>query len=551
MDATGSGKGGAWMPLIFSLILIAGMVLGFNLRDTLRSKRDINTVIERNDRLEQVIDLINEKYVDSINGDNLYKDAITGILKSLDPHTVYIPADEMEDVTDDMEGNFSGIGVEFSIVRDTIQVTSVVDRGPASQVGIELGDQLIKVGDSVVAGVNITSSRIIAMLKGKTKSSVNLTVKHYFSSALKTVSITRDLIPLYSVDAGIMLDGNTGFIKINRFSATTYKEFSDALKRLKSQGAKQLVIDLRDNPGGYLEQATKIADDLLDGDKLIVYTKGAHATRTEYRAGETSGFEKGKVAILLDESSASASEILAGAVQDWDRGIIVGRRSFGKGLVQEPYEMQDRSELRLTVAKYFTPSGRYIQRSFAKGRDAYEADYEKRTELSEMTGSDIFIPTDTTKYFTANHRIVYSGGGIKPDVFVPYDTMKISVEMGNRLGSPELKAAIWDYFLSHRTTLNYKDIHTFLVSFNDEDEILNKYLASVSILSRKKVAAELNHSSIRHYFELHIKAQIARFLFKDNGYFAVLAQDDKVIRAALNALNDDRRYSNIITGKGE
>lgn len=551
MDATGSGKANAWMPLLFSLILILGMVLGFNLRDTLRSKRDINTVIERNDRLEQVIDLINEKYVDSVNGDNLYKDAITGILKSLDPHTIYIPAEEMQEVTDDMEGNFSGIGVEFSIVRDTIQVTSVVDKGPASQVGIELGDQLIKVGDSVVAGVNITSDRIIAMLKGKNKSNVKLTVKHYFSPALKTISITRDLIPIFSVDAGILIDKNTAYIKINRFSATTYKEFSDALKRLKSLGAKQLIIDLRDNPGGYLEQAIQIADDLLDGDKLIVYTQGAHANRTEYKAGERGAFEKGRVAILIDESSASASEILAGSVQDWDRGIIVGRRSFGKGLVQEPYEMQDRSELRLTVAKYFLPSGRYIQRSFAKGRDAYEADFEKRTELSELTGSDIFIPTDTTRYFTGHHRIVYSGGGIKPDVYVPFDTMKLSVEMGNQLGSPVLKAAIWDYFLSHRTTLNYKNIDDFLENFDGENEILARYLASVSVAQRKRVAHDLSKATVKHYFDLHIKAQIARFLFKDNGYYAVLAQDDKVIGTALRVLNDSKEYSDIISGKAE
>lgn len=551
MDATGGGKGKAWTPLLFSLILIAGMVLGFNLRDTLRSKRDINTVIERNDRLEQVIDLINEKYVDSVNGDNLYKDAITGILQSLDPHTVYIPAEQMQDVTDDMEGNFSGIGVEFSIVRDTIQVTSVVDKGPAAQAGIELGDQLIKVGDSTVAGVNITSSRIIAMLKGKTKSSVSLTIKHYYAPDVKTVTLTRDLIPLYSLDAGVMIDDNTGLIKINRFAATTYKEFSDALKRLKSQGAKQLVIDLRDNPGGYLEQATKIADDLLDGDKMIVYTQGAHSNRIEYKAGEKGGFEKGKVAILIDESSASASEILAGAVQDWDRGIIVGRRSFGKGLVQEPYEMDDRSELRLTVAKYYTPSGRYIQRSFGKGRDAYEADYEKRLQLSELTGNDFFVPTDTTRYFTANHRTVYAGGGIKPDIYVPVDTMRLSVELGNRLASPELKAAIWDYFLASRATLKYKDVADFMERFDGEEEVIARYLASVSIIDRRRVAREISRPLIRHYFFLHIKAQVARFLFKDDGYYAVLAQDDKVITTAVSVMDDDRRYSNIITGKGE
>lgn len=549
MDATGSGRGKAWTPLFFSLILIAGMVLGFNLKDTLRNKRDINTVIERNDRLEQVIDLINEKYVDSINGDHLYRDAISGILKSLDPHTIYIPAEDMQEVNDDMEGGFSGIGVEFSIVRDTIEVTSVIDKGPAALVGIEIGDQLIKVGDSVVAGVNITSSRIISMLKGKQKTNVLLTVKHFFSDAQKQVSITRDLVPIYSVDASVMLDGSTGLIKVNRFSATTHKEFADGLKKLKSEGAKQLIVDLRDNPGGYLEQATQIADELIDGNKLIVYTQGTHANRMEYRAGEKGLFEKGKLIVLIDESSASASEILAGAVQDWDRGVIMGRRSFGKGLVQEPYEMKDGSELRLTVAKYYTPSGRSIQRSFAKGRAAYQADFQKRFESGELTGKDLFTLADTSRYFTANHRVVYSGSGIKPDVYVPYDTMHISNAMGNRLASAELKAAIWDYFVIHRSKLRYKSIRSFLNSFEGEEEIIDNYVAAISPVNRRRIAKELKKPSTRQYFKTHIKAQIARFLFKDNGYYAVLAEEDTMINTALELLEHGNEYSDIVSGK--
>ena len=549
MDANGSGKSKAWTPLLFSLVMIFGMILGFNLRDTLRSKRDINTVIERNDRLEQVIDLINEKYVDSINGDNLYRDAITGILRSLDPHTVYIPAEEMQEVNEDMEGSFSGIGVEFSIIRDTIQFTSVTDKGPAAQSGIEVGDQLIKVGDSVVAGNNITSERIIAMLKGQLKSNVKLTYRDYNAGGLKAVNVTRDLIPIYSVDAAFMLDDETGFIKINRFAATTYKEFTDALRKLKNDGARQLVIDLRDNPGGYLEQVTKMVDELLDGNKLIVYTQGAHTNRVDYNAGDKGLFEKGKVAILIDESSASASEILAGAVQDWDRGIIVGRRSFGKGLVQEPYEMQDRSELRLTVAKYFTPSGRSIQRSFTRGRAAYEADYERRVETGDVNDNE--LQTDTTRYFTANHRIVYGGGGITPDVPVSFDTVRISADLRDRLASAELKAVIWDHFLAHRSSLRYKSINDYIESFDGEDEVLNKYLSGVNIMHRKRVARELMMPGVKHYFKTHIKAHIARFLFRDNGYYAVLAQDDKVINAAMTVLDDNRRYSEIITGKAD
>ena len=550
MDATGRGRGKAWTPLFFSLILIVGMVLGFNLHDTLRGKRDIDAVIQRNDRLEEVIDLINEKYVDSINGDHLYKDAISGILKSLDPHTVYIPAEDLQEVNDDMEGGFSGIGVEFSIVRDTIEVTSVIDKGPASLVGIELGDQLIKVGDSVVAGVHITSERIIRMLKGKQKSSVRLTVKHFFSPSLKEVSITRDLIPLYSVDASIMLDDVTGYIKLNRFSATTHREFSAALKRLKESGAKQLIVDLRDNPGGYLGQATAIADELIDGEKLLVYTQGSHASRTEYKAGEKGLFEKGRLAILIDESSASASEILAGAVQDWDRGVIIGRRSFGKGLVQEPYEMGDGSELRLTIAKYYTPSGRCIQRSFAKGKEAYQADYEKRMQTGELTSKDLFVLADTTKYYTANKRPVFGGGGIKPDVDVPYDTLRLSGYMQNRLFGAEVKAAIWDYFLQHKAHLKFRNIHDFLATFDGEERVLNDYIASTSILNRKKLVKELSRPGVKKYFLTHIKSQIGRFLYKDNGYYSVTVQEDKVVNEALRVLDEDE-YKELLKGEGK
>ena len=550
MDATGKGKGYAWTPLFFSLILIIGMILGFNLGDSLRNKRDIATVVQRNDRLEAVIDLINENYVDSINGDHLYKDAISGILRSLDPHTVYIPAEDLQEANDDLEGGFSGIGVEFSIVRDTIEVTSVIEKGPASAVGIELGDQLIKVGDSLVAGVNITSNRIIRMLKGKEKTNVTLTVKHFFSPALKQVSVTRGIIPLYSLDASILLDNITGYIRLNRFSATTHKEFAAALKRLKTAGAKQLIVDLRDNPGGYLSQATAIADEFIDGEKLLVYTQGSHAPKTDYNAGEKGLFEKGRLAILIDESSASASEILAGAIQDWDRGVVIGRRSFGKGLVQQPYEMGDGSELRLTIAKYYTPSGRCIQRSFAKGKEAYEEDYEKRLQAGQLTRSDDFVLPDTSRFFTAGHRVVYGGGGIKPDIDVPYDTLLLSSKMQNMVFGPELKTAIWDYFLSHRNDLKFKNISDFLSSFNGEEQVIDNYITAANMPERKKLQKDLSSPDIRKYFAAHIRSQIARFLFRDNGYYSVTVKDDKVVKAAVDVLNGDE-YDSLLAGKGK
>jgi len=523
------------------------MVLGFNLRDSLRNKRDIGTVILRNDRLEEIIDLVNEKYVDTVNNNTLYKDAVSGILKSLDPHTVYIPPEDLQEVNDDLDGGFSGIGVEFSIMRDTIAVTGVIEDGPAAGAGVETGDQIIKVGDSMVAGVNITSDRIIHLLKGRQSSKVYVTVMRP-AGALKQVSITRGIIPIYSIDAGIMLDSVTGFIKINRFSATTFTEFSKALQKLKDKGAKQLVLDLRDNPGGYLDAATSIADAFLDDNKLVVYTQGIHSQKTEYRASEKGAFEDGKLVVLVDESSASASEILSGAIQDWDRGVIAGRRTFGKGLVQEQYDLPGGSALRLTIAKYYTPSGRCIQRSFAKGRDAYMEDYEKRFESGELLGADTAGNADTTRFYTAHHRVVYGGGGITPDVYVPYDTSRFSVTMESMIFSENLKTAIWNYFMRNRSRLNFKDIAAFNHSFNDEAAIKDSYLDMLSGGKRKDALKELERPVNADYFNLQIKAQLARILFHENGYYAISAKEDNAVNKALEIMNSGQ-YSKIISGK--
>ena len=540
MDVQGRDRLKVWTPLFFSIVLIIGMVLGFNLRDSLRNKRDISTVMRHNDRLEAIINLINEKYVDTINSNDLYRDAVSGILKPLDPHTVYIPTEELQGVNDDLDGGFSGIGVEFAIIRDTIEVTSVVENGPSAHAGINIGDQVIKVGDSLVAGTNINSVRIMHLLRGKQNSVVNVTVKSIDNSFLRQVPITRGIIPIYSVDASIMLDEATGYIKINRFSATTYDEFKKALEQLKQKGAKQLVIDVRDNPGGYLDAVTSMADDFLDDSKLIVYTQGQHMPKTEYKAKDKGLFETGKLAILVDEGSASASEILAGAIQDWDRGVIIGRRTYGKGLVQEQYEMPDGAALRLTTARYYTPSGRSIQRSFAKGRDAYAQDYEKRFETGELVGKDIATPVDTTPYYTGKKRVVYGGGGIKPDIYVPYDTSRWSDPLVNMIMSEELKTAIWDYFISNRAKLKFSSILDFSRSFNGEGQIINNYMAVLSADERKSVSKQLTNGANQKYFQMQIKAQLARFLFRDNGYYSIKLKDDNVVNKALEVMNSEQ-----------
>jgi len=534
-----------WIPLLFAVVLIAGMLIGFKLRDSLRNKRDITTIIQRNDRLEQIIDLINARYVDSVNTNLLYEDAVNGIIRHLDPHTIYIPADKLQSVNEELDGSFFGIGVEFSIVNDTIQITSVVEDGPAEMAGIQIGDKLVKVGDSIVAGNGITSTRIIKMLKGKQFSRVFLTMMDPLRDEIRVVSLKRDAIPKYSIEAGVMLDSLTGIIKITRFSATTYDEFTEVLASLKKQGMRKLIVDLRQNSGGYMEPAKQIADEFLSGDKLIVMTKGTNSTVRKYIAGNTGGFEEGELVILVDEQSASASEILAGAVQDWDRGVVIGRRTYGKGLVQDQFDLEDGSALRLTIAKYYTPSGRSVQRSFEKGREAYNRDFMMRYENGELTGFDTLGNDDTTRYYTANKRVVYGGGGINPDIYVPYDTSKLSTSLLNLIFSDNVKAVVWDYYIQNRTALrSYKTIKEFDKTFR-ADTLVQNYLNNQDRATKKTVEQMLKKDRYRSFFALQMKAQLARMLFRDNGYYSISYKDDNVVAKALEILRDSS-YSTII-----
>lgn len=540
-----TGRNSPWTPLFFAIVLMFGMVIGFNLRDSLRNKRDIATIINRNDRLEEIINLIKEKYVDTVNTNLLYQDAVSGILDPLDPHTIYIPAEEVQGVNNELDGGFSGIGVEFAIIRDTVEVTSVSNDGPAHQAGVLNGDQIIKVGDSLVAGTGITSDRIKSLLRGKQNSVVQMTLKPLDKQATYTVRVTRGLVPIYSVDAGIMLDDNTGYIKVNKFSATTYEEFSKALTELKTKGATQLILDLRDNPGGYLDAATAMSDDFLDQDRLIVSTRGRNTARTDYLAREKGIFEQGRLAILVNESSASASEVLAGAIQDWDRGLIIGRRTFGKGLVQEQYQMPDGAALRLTTARYYTPSGRSIQRSFSGGRDAYNEDLENRLRDGELTGNEAIFPADTTPYYTSGKRIVYGGGGIKPDIYIPYDTARWSDPLVTLAFSDGMAVAVRDYFVSHRAKLHFNSINDFIRSFNAEDQVVNTYLSSYTATEQAKIRKYINTSPNRNYFKLQIKAQLARYLFQDDGYYSVRLKDDNMVSRAISVMNS-QQYATLL-----
>lgn len=535
-----------WTPLLFSLVMIVGMVLGYRLHDTLRGKRHLSTVISRSDRLDEIIDLIDAKYVDSVQTDMLYEDAIRGILTHLDPHTVYIPASEVAQTNESLEGSFYGIGVEYRIVNDTIQVTGLVENGPAEKAGVILADKIIRVNDSLVAGNGITNERITRLLRGRQHTTVRVVLQDAVKNTPRNVLIERDEIPLYSLDASLMLDQETGYIKIARFAATTADEFEAALKQLKKQGMKRLVVDVRDNPGGYLDAAVDVADQLIADNKLIVYMKGLHSEKEEFKAREEGLFETGSLAILIDEGSASASEILAGAVQDWDRGIIIGRRSFGKGLVQEQYELSDGSALRLTVARYYTPSGRSIQRSFAGGKAAYVQDFQQRFENGELTGADSLGVEDTTTFYTSRNRVVHGGGGIKPDYYVPYDSILFSSPVLSLAFSEKMDQLIWEYYVLNRAELAaYRNIDAFKAGFHDDEKLLQHFLNLQTAKDRIKISQYLKNEKVRRFMLLHIRAGLARILFKTNGYYSVQVAGDNCVQAALRLFNSGQ-YLKII-----
>jgi len=549
MESSRQARLRVWTPLLFASVMVLGMSLGFKLHDSLRNKRQLEMVVERNDRLETIIDLINERYVDTINTNALYRDAVKGILTHLDPHTVYIPADQLASVNEGLQGSFFGIGIAYTMLRDTMVITSVVPGGPASKAGVKTGDKLIKVSDTTVAGPGTITSRIVNMLRGEQKSAVRVALKDIATGEIKDATITRDEVPLFSIDAGIMIDRQTGYIKINRFAATTYNEFATALKKLKKDGIKQLIIDLRENPGGYLDAATNIADELLDGERPIVFTQGLHSKKVEYKTDKDGLFEQGKLIVLVDENSASASEILAGAIQDWDRGVVMGRRTFGKGLVQEQYDLDDGSALRLTIAHYYTPSGRSIQRPYENGKAAYEAAFEERYRSGEFTGNDSLVKEeDTVVYYTSRQRQVRGGGGIKPDVYVPYDSARISPGLLSILLSESLQNTIMDYYAGHYAALKqFRHVSDVVKGFNGQQEILVKYLQQLPAGERQLAQQVLGRKANRDFFLLQIKAQIARILFRDNGYYAVSVGGDVMVQRALQLFNNDAAYLKLIS----
>ncbi|HEX3010350.1 MAG TPA: S41 family peptidase [Bacteroidales bacterium] len=526
-------KSVAFLPLIFAVLLVAGIIIGIRL--SRNGSNDRLLVYPRADKINSILDMIEDTYVDSISRNDLEETAINSILKKLDPHSVYIPASELQELNAPLEGNFSGIGVQFNYQNDTVVVVSTIPGGPSQKVGILPGDRIVKVNDTLVAGVKLNSEMIIKRLKGSEGTTVKVSVLRFGTRKLLDYHVTRARIPLKSVDISYLPSPGIGYIKISKFAKTTFEEFKSAVVALNKQGMnKKLIIDLRGNGGGLLTTATDIADEFLGGKELIVFTKGKARQKSE-TFSKPSGLCVGfSVVLLIDEYSASASEVLAGALQDNDRATVIGRRSFGKGLVQEQVLLPDGSAIRLTIARYYTPTGRSIQKPYANGTDKYYEELGERISHGELEQQDSIHFVDSLKFTTPKGKVVYGGGGIMPDIFVPLDTSGVTPYYESVVSKGLVYRFAFLYSDQKRNILKgYKNIHD-LKAFLHKNNILNdfvEYARASGIAPDKK---DLNISGI--WLENQLIAYIGRNFFDDEGFYPVIFELDNSFKKAIEVL---------------
>jgi len=526
-----------WLPLLLAVVLVAGMFIGMRVQNSaptvvVEPREQTESTLGQG-KIEELIRYVEAKYVDEVDREQLVDEAITSILEQLDPHSNYIPAEQLRQINEQLEGNFEGIGVEFMILDDTIVVVSALSGGPSEAAGIRAGDKIIEVEDSVIAGKDLESRDVMKLLRGEKGSKVEVGILRGNEQKIRHFTITRDKIPMHSVDVSYMLNEETGYIKINRFSATTFEEFMKALEEMvEQQGMEDLVIDLRHNPGGYLQQATNILSQLFERkDQLLVYTEGRSVHRSNYESTGRAFFDIEDIVVLIDEGSASASEILAGAIQDHDRGYIIGRRSFGKGLVQEQYRLRDGSALRLTVARYYTPSGRSIQKNY-DDRRSYQHDLAQRYESGEMTSEEQMTVADSTEYYTDKGRVVYGGGGILPDIFIPMDSV-FRNEYYQTLRQ-YVPGFVFRYVEDHKEKLEAYSLEQYRNRFQVTDALYQEFLAFAAKegLERKRSQEDFVRSEMNHL----LKARIAKHLFDDKGFYVVWNSKDPFVQEALETL---------------
>lgn len=494
------------------------------------------------------LEFLDRFYVDSVNADKIVENAIIKQLEVLDPHSTYITKEEFEKMNEPLKGNFEGIGVSFNILKDTLFIISPIVGGPSEKVGIHSGDRILKVDGKNVAGIGLTNEMVYSLLRGDKGTKVTVSVLRRGEPELLDFTIVRDKIPINSLDASYMSDKTTGYIKLSRFAMTTMDEFKTAAESLKKSGATNLILDLTGNSGGYLDVAASLADQFLDGNKLIVYTQGLNSPREDKHAGSVGMFEKGKIIILIDEGSASASEIVAGAVQDWDRGIVIGRRSFGKGLVQRQLVLPDESVIRLTIARYYTPSGRLIQKPYENGMEDYQREIYDRYEHGEFSSADSIKMVDTVKFKTlVKNRTVYGGGGIMPDIFVPIDTSSYTDYLRSLIRKGVLNQFVLQYVDKNRKTLKnqYPDFDTFNKGFIVDQALLDELNKSAEAEDLKYTENDMLISADR--IKLMIRAYIARDLWGTNEFYRVVNQIDNNILKAIEVIQKwDEYQKNIL-----
>jgi carboxyl-terminal processing protease len=521
------------IALTYSVTLIGGMYLGYKfLKDQgFKIERDARYADNNAQKVEDIIHIINKNYVDDVNADSLQHLPIDSLLHQLDPHSMYLPANEAFELSETLEGNFEGIGVEYYILNDTLLVTNVLKDGPAFLAGMKQGDKILKIDSIVVSGKALPRSEMMGKIKGKSGTPVQITLLHPGTIAPTIYTIKRGRVEVSSIDAAYMINPETAYIRISKFGANTDEDFVNIVKSLKTKGMKKLVLDLRDNGGGYVTAATGLANQFLPENKLIVYTEGKHEPRTDYFATGGGEFEQGKLVVIINENSASASEIFAGAMQDLDRGVIVGRRSFGKGLVQEQFAFEDGSALNLTIARYYTPLGRSIQKSYKKGYAAYQHELEDRYTDGELTAKNVKTKDSlqkTVAYVTQGGKRVYGGGGIQPDVYVKLDTIGYNKFYANLVTKKILIDFVFDVLADrYSPTFLSQNLTTF--SINDIDfKDLVKYIQAKHIsIDNKQLAVS------KQLIYNDLKVMLYKYHLGDAGYYKAHNLTDNMVKQAL------------------
>ena len=520
-------KSKQYIPLLLGIAIAMGVFIGskLNFQD---NNEKIFATNSKKDKLNRLIDYIDYEYVDNVNTDSIVDVTVNGILENLDPHSVYIPVSQYEDNADDMRGNFVGIGVSFYVYKDSIAVIRAIEGGSAEKVGIKGGDRILFADGKKLFGENIDRDSISKFLKGEINSKVNLKVYRKGEDKLLDFKLKRRRIPIISVDASYMLNDEVGYIKINRFSESTYAEFKNALDDLDDEGMETLVLDLRDNPGGYISSAERILDEFLEDDKLMLITKNKAGDEDKSFATRKGDFEKGKLYVLINENSASASEIVAGALQDNDKGVIIGRRSFGKGLVQREMALGDGSAVRLTIARYYTPTGRSIQRPYGEGNGTYYNDYENRYRNGELIHADSMKVADSLKYVTPKGKVVYGGGGIIPDVFIPKDTSIENETLSYVSRNGFMSYFIFEYLEENRIQFNDLSYEDFKRNYKVPNQLAENFV----VYSRLQ-EAQIDLSNYMEELKMALKANIAQQLYGPNAYEFILNADDAMLRKVL------------------